>query len=109
MFKWIAGWFRGVRVPDWIRAEIDRTEMSLLQAEDELLMAQQRVRTLKARLARLNADPRKDTYHISARAQRKAAENSKKQQEEIARALKDRGGQVEEAAHLKLFPRHRQP
>jgi hypothetical protein len=68
MFKWIAGWFRSVRVPDWIRAEIDRTEMSLLQAEDELLVAQQRVRTLKARLARLNADPRKDTHHMSARA-----------------------------------------
>jgi hypothetical protein len=46
---------------------------------------------------------------MSARAQRKAAEASKKQQEDIAHALKDRGGQMEEAAHLKLFPRHRQP
>ena len=61
MLAWLRK-FAEVKIPEMLRREVHRTELSLLSAEDELLNAQHRVRTLKARLAKLKADPRTSTY-----------------------------------------------
>ena len=45
-------WFKQ-SISGWIAKEIHRTEMALLQAEDELANAQLRVKALRSRSARL--------------------------------------------------------
>jgi outer membrane protein TolC len=48
-----------VNIAKYLDREIHRTELALLQAEDELNEAQYRVKTIRSRLARLQGKQRK--------------------------------------------------
>ena len=60
-------WFKQ-SISGWIAKEIHRTEMALLQAEDELANAQLRVKALRSRSARLQGKQDKPPLAPSADA-----------------------------------------